>query len=1289
MPTSLPQLEGADRFDLIGKIGEGGMGVVYEAFDRDRGIPVALKTLRRVSPTALYLFKQEFRSIAGISHPNLVALYELFAGSPENWFFTMQLLRGPVLLDYLRADCFPPVFEMNGSLEGEADSPTSGPTSAPTSDPTSALINPFAHPTSGHDVLTGSPSVNQARVLLRKGTAPEPALVREVMRQIVEGISALHAAGKLHRDIKPTNVIINTGGEAKVLDFGLAADEFALKEAGRFDVVGTSAYMAPEQATGRPVSPASDWFAVGVMLYQTLCGESPFHGSFRETTDAKLSRAFRRPGEIADDVDPSLEELTLALLAVDPVERPNSAQILSRLSAGKSTVRAPGRDAQLAASFYGRRDEQARMEEAMATALSGNVAFALVHGASGVGKSTLIQHYVLGLDGGELILRGRCYEQESVPYKAIDSAVDALCEHLLSLPRKDLSDMLPSDISLLAQLFPVINRLNERVLFPAASTGASDARRIRRRSVQAMRELLGHLRGERPVILTIDDLQWGDIDSISLLGEIFAAPDPPPVLVLCTYRREYRDRSPCLAALFELQKTNPAIRWFDIAVEPFSSEETRDFAQTLLADVSVSEAIASRIARESGGNPYFAVELARYASRFSAEEARAFGAEGLRIDNLLRDRITGLETASRELLEVVAVHSQPLAQADAYQAAGFTSRDPATLNALRLANLVRSAGFNQTDQVESFHDRVRDAVLQSIPAERRRFLHGALAETLDSTQRGDAESLALHNERAGNRAKAGHYHELAGDRAAAALAFDRAAGHYRSCLELLEPDPEGESALRAKLGEALVNSGRGVDAAREFEAAAHHAPGKTKIELERRAAFHYAGSGYILEGNVIFERVLERVGLRFPTSKSAILFSILSSSFRLRLLGSRFREREVSKVSPATLARFEAASSVAMPMSMTNTALGMNFGLLALLMAMRSGDPVRFVYGLEFAYVLALQGREPRRRAEALIEIAREIVARHDDPNLKGAFLLTQAGVAYVQAKWKECIRLLDEAEDIYANRTRGTYFYVAHTRSLQLYTLWSLGEFSELSNRCAPFLEEAEQVGDLLLSANIRTFSQPLAYLAADRPGAASDSVLAGLRAWPAPGYQLQNALAALILAWIAFYEGKAGRNFDFVEEQWKLMRANHIDSFDNMRATTLDFRCRTALAAANRYSESSTGRTKALRVARECSRILDRQTNPWGRASAKVAQAALEEFEGNTTAAAQTLISAAKIFEDTDMMGYAWSARRRAGQIIGGDEGGAIVDAADRWFQSQSILRPERFAAMHVGGFAARELD
>ena len=575
-------------------------------------------------------------------------------------------------------------------------------------------------------------------------------------------------------------------------------------------------------------------------------------------------------------------------------------------------------------------------------------------------------------------------------------------------------------------------------------------------------------------------------------------------------------------------------------------------------------------------------------------------------------------------------------------------------------------------------------MLQAIPDDRLRALHGSLAETLEASQRGDLESLAMHNERAGNRGKALHYHELAGDRAAAAFAFDRAAGHYRSCLQLLDPEPQRESSLRAKLAEALVNAGRGIEAAHEFEAAARHASGNTRNELDRQAAFHYAGSGHIAEGNAIFKRVLARVGLGFPQSKQGVLFSILASSLRLRLMGSRFRERDPAKVSPRLLSRFDAASSVAMPMSMTNTALGMNFGLLALLMAMRAGDPVRFVYGLEFAYVLALQGKEPRRRAEALIEGARKIVARHDDPNLTAAFLMTEAGVAYVQARWKEAIRHLDDAEEIYAKRTRGSYFYVAHTRTLQFYTLWSLGEFSDLARRCAPALEEAEQLGDLLLSANIRTFSLPLIQLAAGKPGLARENVLAGLKALLTPSYQLQNAMAALILSWIAFYEGTAAANFDFVEEQWRLIRANHIDGFDNMRAATLDFRLRTALAKAMQKGIPERHRKRALQIARACRLRMQRETNPWGKASAAVARAAFEQYEGHSAAAGESFLEAGRLFESIDMASYAWSARLYAGRLIGGHKGDDLIAAADFWFNSQSILEPERFAAMHIGGFA-----
>ena len=92
---------GTDRFELIRRMGEGGFGIVYEAFDRKRSAPVALKLLRHAEGTSLYRFKREFRALADVSHPNLVALDELLTDG-WHWFFTMELVRGVPAIAYAR-----------------------------------------------------------------------------------------------------------------------------------------------------------------------------------------------------------------------------------------------------------------------------------------------------------------------------------------------------------------------------------------------------------------------------------------------------------------------------------------------------------------------------------------------------------------------------------------------------------------------------------------------------------------------------------------------------------------------------------------------------------------------------------------------------------------------------------------------------------------------------------------------------------------------------------------------------------------------------------------------------------------------------------------------------------------------------------------------------------------------------------------------------------------------------------------------------------------------------------
>jgi len=242
------------------------MGVVFEAFDTARREKVALKTMARRQGRDVYQFKNEFRALSEVAHPNLVRLHELSADG-ELWFFTME------------------------RVEGE---------------PFDRWVRP-SH--------LGAPDMERLR-----GALP----------QLVEAVATIHAAGKLHRDLKPSNVLVTAEGRVVVLDFGLAVDPGAggvgqtvLDEG----VSGTPAYMAPEQAAGHGATAASDWYAVGAMLFEALTGRLPFAGHPHDMLVDKQRKDAPQASALSDAVPSDLDGLCARLLSREPSARPDAAEL--------------------------------------------------------------------------------------------------------------------------------------------------------------------------------------------------------------------------------------------------------------------------------------------------------------------------------------------------------------------------------------------------------------------------------------------------------------------------------------------------------------------------------------------------------------------------------------------------------------------------------------------------------------------------------------------------------------------------------------------------------------------------------------------------------------------------------------------------------------------------------------------------------------------------------------------------------------------------------------------------
>jgi serine/threonine protein kinase len=1271
-----PEFPAGDRFELDSCLGKGGYGVVYRARDRQRHTDVALKLLARPNVADLYLFKQEFRALSDLSHPHLVSLYELLF-QDGRWFIVMELVDGTDFIRYVSAR--------------QQDEPPRADEALAAEETT--LVRPESQS------QDAGPSADAPRPLILMPA--DLGRLESCLSQLSRAVDYLHSEGRLHRDIKPSNVLVTADGRVKVLDFGLVVELAPDSIEEGAPILGTPAYMSPEQMRGGPLTQASDWYSVGVMLYRALTGSLPFAGSLFETLRAKQERRAVQPHLAVHGAPLWLSRLAWDLLAPRPGDRPTGEEVLSRLGnqgadspAGLSIPAPPA----TLRTLVGRDQQLEALAAAYETTKSGRAVIVHVHGGSGMGKTALVRRFLDELQAASpsmVLLSGRCYERESVPYKALDSVVDRLSRYLKQLPQPEVDALLPRDVRAVARLFPMLGQVAAVVRGSERGVEIKDAQELRRRGFAAFRELIGRLSDRRPVVVFIDDLQWGDADSVVLLTDLMRPPNPPAILLILSYRAEEASSSAALRELPNLRlMSSPDIDVRDLQVGELSRSEARELARALLKGAgALSSALAETIADESQGSPFFLDALVRHVQAFGGlqtiapqpDTARtpAGGAE-LTLESVIGERIEDLVPAARRLVEVLAVFGQPLPAALASRAADLAEDELGATAALRAARLVRTRVTDAGEEVELYHDRIRETVAARLSAPVSKAYHARLATVLEDAGWTDPETLATHFSEAGDRQRAAAYAVRAADEAGQTLAFARAARLYRLALELgASATSAVGSRIQMKLGEALAGAGRGYEAAEAYLGAAEGALAADRLELMRRAADQLLRSGYVKDGFAVTQQVLDAIGMRLAATPLRALVRFLLYRAEIRLGGLRFRERDRSQISAEALVRVDACWSVATGLSVVDTIRAAEFQARHLLLALKTGDPLRIARALaaEVPYA-SLGGPGTRRRTEQLAAVAERVAARVDDPFAAALVALARGTASYFQGAWPTTRELLSRADTILREQCTGVTWELDTAHLYLVLALFYLGEVSELRARVPTLLKEAEERDDLTGTTNLRTRVSYLLSLADDHPERARDDVQQGMARWPRQGFHTQHSWELYACGEIDLYEGRHLAAWDRIEGSWPALRRSFLLRIQNVRIEFRYLRARCALGAAF-DAETPVHRRPALRrAARRDVGRLARENAPWAAALADLVAAAADTADGRPGEALRRLQRAESAFMTLHMPLHGAVASRLRGVLTAGDDGRVLVQKADAWMDAQTIRHPARFAAMLAPG-------
>jgi eukaryotic-like serine/threonine-protein kinase len=1084
--------------------------------------------------------------------------------------------------------------------------------------------------------------------------ARAPDQLSAAFAQLALGLAELHRAGCLHRDVKPSNALVEPTGRVVLLDFGLTVQSRGPLQT---MVAGTPPYMAPELVGGGEPTTASDWYSFGVMLYEALAGERPFRGTSAEMYEAKRFRRPPSPSEVVPGADPILESLAMRLLDPAPAQRPGAEEILAALEAPPSARGGRVEDSLV----VGRQHELELLDQALAVAADQRAALAMVHGHPGMGKSVVLRAFAAGARArGVQVFEGRCHETEALPYKGIDGIIDAVCNHLSYRDRHEVADLVPPGAGALVQMFPVFKRVGAFARARWRASTAASAHDSRRAAAAALRELWVRMTGSTRVVLIIDDLQWASDDTIGLLLELLAVP-APPLCVVVAFRRDAIGSAPALDRFLDAANTLPGLERFEVPVDALD----QDAVGELLAGREGVTLSATEALRETGGHPFL---LSRLLDDQGWTSDRVTD-----ISTLLSAQLAALAPEARRLLEAVAVAGAPVGRAVAFAAAGV-ERDPAIIDELRRQKLVHSLASGPEAPIEAYHDRIREIAVAELPGDRRRTLHAQLARALERVGGPEPDALARHYRLAGDLDRAVYWTRRAARRAAEALAFARAVELYQ---ELLGMDL-GEARrvpILEELAEAQVQCGRRNDAGLGCLAAAELAA--TIGDLDRqagllaRAGEHFLLGGHLERGLELLRGALAEVGVVLPVDDAVAVAESFNVGAALATRGLEFRPREPEEVPPALLRRLDLELAVARALMLTDLRAPL-IASLALTDALEAGDRLRLQRALAY-FVIGNSARAPEHELVALAERRAAALAAELGDELSRGWAAFAEGMRSLQrAAFIDALDALREAERRFSTNGPALAREVAIARIAAVVACGSFGVDIPYARRThRGCVEEARSRGDVFAATWAVNAHCWLELVGGDVP-AARMRLDESRNAWPRAADSLFAVVSLLNELGIVLYEDPST-----AWERSERLRADFQRLFSSlMPMPRSSYARQVAIMALAAFQAGRAGREETLaRIEPLVDLVPDL---PYGVSTRHVLRGLIHLVSGDRAAAVAELEQGEAGWRAGHQSGQALSVKLRLCQLAGDTEGARRAAAQLR---DITVADPDRFAVLFAG--------